>query len=78
MTWLLFVLLLQVLDVTSGAKFYGKGQSYHIFAGKVQLRHEWQMQLADMCTRALALGTDVVWSFYLSCRLVRVLWHLGH
>uniref|UniRef100_M4BE02 Cytochrome b5 heme-binding domain-containing protein n=1 Tax=Hyaloperonospora arabidopsidis (strain Emoy2) TaxID=559515 RepID=M4BE02_HYAAE len=24
----------KVLDVTSGAKFYGKGQSYHIFAGK--------------------------------------------
>ncbi|TDH70394.1 hypothetical protein CCR75_000357 [Bremia lactucae] len=34
----------KVLDVTSGAKFYGKGKSYSMFAGTA-------------CTRALALGS---------------------
>ncbi|KAI9913699.1 hypothetical protein PsorP6_005829 [Peronosclerospora sorghi] len=34
----------KVLDVTSGAKFYAKGNSYHQFAGTA-------------CTRALALGS---------------------
>lgn len=29
-------LLLQVLDVTSGAKFYAKGKSYNQFAGTVR------------------------------------------
>ncbi|CEG46774.1 RxLR-like protein [Plasmopara halstedii] len=34
----------KVLDVTSGAKFYGKGNTYNLFAGTA-------------CTRALALGS---------------------
>ncbi|RQM16419.1 hypothetical protein KXD40_002775 [Peronospora effusa] len=34
----------KVLDVTTGANFYGKGKSYNLFAGTA-------------CTRALALGS---------------------
>ncbi|CAI5745159.1 unnamed protein product [Peronospora destructor] len=34
----------KVLDVTTGTKFYGKGMSYNLFAGRA-------------CTRALALGS---------------------
>lgn len=60
-------LVAQVLDVTSGAKFYGVGKTYHQFAGTVRLcaltcDHASYLVRASYvamqaCTRALALSS---------------------